>query len=1508
VVLWLCRALTWVLAFPLLMVAIGYRSRPRHSLVVAPNNAGGKIIALSLGLLCVLIDLAIWCYAGLLFLAKRWEIQWEKSVPPEPPPKRHEKRRKLRRLRDACLLMLSLPCIQGIGSVEARGFVAQKVHCGNWNPSERTTLRSLLESAHGTDIAGVDAIRSVVDTGCSGISTPNPKDFIDGSYTRLAKKTMMGGIGSGLEIQGSGLVKYQVLDTYGRIQEIAGRAWHIDQLPVRLIPPQQVMRDAGIGDYCINGEDGGRFVYANGGGVVRTPLDPATGLPMLTMFHDAETSAENFEAGLYSCVTAEANQNLTPTQKEVLRWHARLGHSGMNVVTWLGRRGLMGSQSKRIGNLKAEDHPKCATCQYGKQVRRPTGSTHTTIRPEADGGIRHGKLFPGDEIAVDQFEVTKRGRKFKTGGREKETEKFSGGTIFVDVATGYTKLYFQVSLGGEETIRAKLEFERHALSCGVLVKAYRSDNGIFTKEAFMNEIATNHQSITASGVGAHHQNGCAERAIRTVVTKARVQLLHAQLRWPEQTPSDLWPMAMQHSEHLLNIIPSTTQDGYSAEERFCRAFKSTPQLAHLPVWGSPAYVLDPTLQDGRKLPKWRPRSRRGQFVGWSPLHSSKVALIRNLTTGRISPQFHVIFDNWFETVYCDEEEEEPPDWDIIVTSSQFESQVDREDLAGLELDDEWLSKEELNDRRRVERARAPSMSDSPVQEGASPAIPDSVYQPQDESARPQRRESSLGRDLTSEFEDAAMESPTIEQVRRERHDTRANPGRRTESPVPRTSMASPDVHPRRSKRHRKAPDRLGFEGTGVSGYLSLMNYVRRRASEDRVSAECAVAYWTLMHMNPDSGEVDDIDGTFTEMAFAAAKRKKRIDPDTPNYREAITGPHKKEFEAAMAKEIRELVAKETWHAVLRSSVPPSSRVIPLTWVMKIKRLPNGELDKFKARICVRGDLQEETRETYAPVVKWTTIRSVLAFSVKNNLKTRQVDFVNAFVQSKIPKGEDVYVELPPGMEHDGHEKGSTVLKLDRSLYGMTRSPLLWFGTLKAALEKMGYHQSSNDQCLFIDKKTNSIIVVYVDDCLCFAREDKVLDDLVSGLRGLGLFLDEECISDDVYAYLGVEINLQGDVVEMLQTGLIDKVLRTVGMENATPNLTPAKEAPLGKDKSGPEFRETWDYSSVVGMLSYLVHTRPDIQFAVNQCARFGADPRESHGNAVKKICRYLAGTKRKGLCFKNSPTSQDGRIRVDCFVDASFAADWAMDDPMDPDSAKSRSGYIIKVDDCPIAFASRKQGETALSTTESEYVALSVAMRELIWIRRMVAEVADGLNVDYNKTTRIHSKVFEDNQGAIAVAKRPDLTARTRHILTKYHHFKESLGVDEHGDGIVLEYCPTEDQQADLFTKGVGIELFVRLRDRLMGWHLCSKGHGELEGELKYSSESTEDSADSSIGMTRVNGTKTQSTSTTKRGSQVRVGGSRSRDRELHKTAEPKSPRPSKTGTCGNEATESTEV
>jgi hypothetical protein len=235
-------------------------------------------------------------------------------------------------------------------------------------------------------------------------------------------------------------------------------------------------------------------------------------------------------------------------------------------------------------------------------------------------------------------------------GKEPSKLKYHGGTIFVDHASSFIFLVNQTSLRVGETLLSKVAFERFAKTCGHKIRSFRADNMPFSSKEFQADLVTKGQEITFSGVGAHHQNGVAERAIQTVTQWARSMLLHQALHWPDQTQLDLWPFALEHAVYLWNHLPRKDSLMAPVELFTGASFDNFEHIQRARVWGCPVYVLDPKLQDGHKIPKWDPRSRRGMFVGVSHAHSSNVGRILNLRTGNISPQYHVVYDYLFTTV------------------------------------------------------------------------------------------------------------------------------------------------------------------------------------------------------------------------------------------------------------------------------------------------------------------------------------------------------------------------------------------------------------------------------------------------------------------------------------------------------------------------------------------------------------------------------------------------------------------------------------------------------------------------------------------------------------------------------------------------------------------------------------------------------------------------------------------------------------------------------------------
>jgi hypothetical protein len=192
---------------------------------------------------------------------------------------------------------------------------------------------------------------------------------------------------------------------------------------------------------------------------------------------------------------------------------------------------------------------------------------------------------------------------------------------------------------------------------GVVVQDYLTDSGTFKAHKFIAHIHESQQMMHFCGTYAHHQNGVAERAIQTISNMARAMILHASMHWKDGIDSSLWHMAVNRAIHIYNNTPNkgaTPADIFTGTNVPCR------RLLDLHVWGCPVYVLDPQMQQGRKLPRWQPISRRGVNLGLSLQHSSEVPLVFNLQTGSIDTQYHVVFYDQFTTVSSIEREVDPP--------------------------------------------------------------------------------------------------------------------------------------------------------------------------------------------------------------------------------------------------------------------------------------------------------------------------------------------------------------------------------------------------------------------------------------------------------------------------------------------------------------------------------------------------------------------------------------------------------------------------------------------------------------------------------------------------------------------------------------------------------------------------------------------------------------------------------------------------------------------------------
>jgi hypothetical protein len=302
---------------------------------------------------------------------------------------------------------------------------------------------------------------------------------------------------------------------------------------------------------------------------------------------------------------------------------------------------------------------------------------------------------------------------------------------------------------------------------------------------------------------------------------------------------------------------------------------------------------------------------------------------------------------------------------------------------------------------------------------------------------------------------------------------------------------------------------------------------------------------------------------------------------------------------------------------------------------------------------------------------------------------------------------------------------------------------------------------------------------------------------------------------------------------MTQTGLIDQIIEDLHLNkpNTKTKFNPAASV-LHPDPDGAVRAEDWNYCSVIGKMSFLAQmTRPDIAFAVHQCARFSNGPKLLHEKAVKHLGRYLLATRNKGIILTLAE-----RYSLDAFIDSDFAGMWHRQFSHMRDMCLSRSGYVITFCGCPIYWKSKLQTEIALSSTEAEYHALSACLRELLPMRTMLRELSkrfcgfelgDSQIRTFQHSTddgRLYrtlpkdlpaSTVHEDNAGCVVLAQADDqYRPRTKHIGIKYHHFRDAVRRGE----VKVVKIDTKMNLADIFTKALARPIFEHLRRMLMGW------------------------------------------------------------------------------------------
>ena len=462
--------------------------------------------------------------------------------------------------------------------------------------------------------------------------------------------------------------------------------------------------------------------------------------------------------------------------------------------------------------------------------------------------------------------------------------------------------------------------------------------------------------------------------------------------------------------------------------------------------------------------------------------------------------------------------------------------------------------------------------------------------------------------------------------------------------------------------------------------------------------------------------------------------------------------------------------------------PKDAKPISNKWVFVRKFDKEGNLLKYKARLVAKGCAQRpgyDFDQTFSPVVQLETIRGILAIVPSKQLKMRQIDVKGAYLNGHLQ--EQVYMRQPEGFD----DKSGKVCLLIKTLYGLKQSGREWNKELDLQLKSRGFTNLWSDPCAYIRRHDEDfeVITVWVDNLLLFISNSLLEEKLVDELNSMFELSDLGGPSKIVR----IEISQTDNSVTISQKKYLMLILHKEGMDKANPVSMPLD--PNMKLEPNPEGEEDSErqnaYALLLGSLQYLsTATRPDITFVVNRLAAYTKNPSLAHYTALKRVLRYLAGTKDYGITYRRDGTPPDNENLFHGYSDAAYA---------NTDDLKSTSGYVflVKLNSGAITWGSKKQSTITLSTTEAEYVAISEASREAIWPRHLYGE----LGFAQKQATLL----LGDNDGSIAMAKNPQFHRRTKHIELRWHWVRNLVQ-----DGLLdLKNCRNPDQTADVLTKAL---------------------------------------------------------------------------------------------------------
>ena len=861
---------------------------------------------------------------------------------------------------------------------------------------------------------------------------------------------------------------------------------------------------------------------------------------------------------------------------------------------------------------------------------------------------------------------------------------------------------------------------------GYNVKVLQTDQESALGKEFRDTIQINGLEWHTSAAYMHEQNGRAERSGRMLTETSRTMHVDSNI------PKDLWPATYKCAAYLLNRTPTQGLNWKTPYEVvFERIGKpgKRPYIGHLKIFGTRVYEMIPT-ELIKKKDKMAARALIGYLVGYEGTNQFE---IWNPREGTVTKRRDVTFD---EEVRYDPKN--PYAEDLLVGAVPRLTTV-------IEMPTQPALKEyEFNDTdSEEEEIQGQDSTTDSIHQDEEIETPESI---QDERLMDNTPSESYVPYMTPEpTPEPSKRAEQFEYSEATQNPAAVNPDERKRTKAPR------DINANLTTDHI-------IQGPRKRVQKRDKNYVYQARLARVEEKDIFYAMITDAMTHHDHTKI----------------HRDQLPPEPENMAQAMKHPLKEGWMDAATLEIGNLNKLKTFKKV---EIPKGKQVIPVKWVFNYKFDSDGNLSKLKARLCVRGDLQIQSRDdTYAATLAAKVFRACMSLTAIFNLDAQQYDVVNAFLNSELD--EEIYVRMPDGFTETG-----MCWMLLKALYGLRQSPKLWQQEFGSWLRSIGFKSVPENPCVFTSDY--AIVIFFVDDII--ALNLPVNRHLVQNFEDALKEKYPTRIIGELKWFLGIRVvrDREARKLWLCQDSYIDKIISRFHLEDgkrpSTP-MIPGYTLTPNVEKATP--KAIHQYQAKVGSVLYpTIITRPDCAYAASKLSEHLQNPSQQHIDAVDRLIKHLDGTKTLAIEFS-----------IDYLDDSViFATDAAFADNRD---RKSSEGYIMKMFGGVVDWKACKQRTVTTSTTEAELLSLSNGARETYWWMRFFDAIALNLEKDV--------EIWCDNQQTVGLLTKidPELKTKMRHVDIHYHWLRQEV----QGEKVRIRWKSTNHMPADGMTKSLSIQ------------------------------------------------------------------------------------------------------